>query len=283
MASQLMRLSRIIPRGLVLVIVAMALLQAAILPAGRFWAAQVRAPERKSPAQGEKIFVSSCGTCHGVDGRGGEHAPNIATNPAVQHLSDAGLNRIVENGILSAGMPSFRALGPKGVKAVVGYLRVLQGRQSTTTVPGSPAHGKELFFGRAQCSTCHLIHGEGGFLGPDLSSYALSHSPHDIREAIVNPNKNLRPDEDTVVAVTRNGHKFVGVARNEDNFSLQLQTADGSFHLLMKSSLALLRHEPYSLMPSDYASRLSAADLNDLVSFLVEVSEGENGRGLSSH
>lgn len=240
------------------------------------WGAQQRGSREESDS-GRQTFVSSCSACHGIDGRGGEHAPNIATNPAVQQFSDREISNILENGIPAGGMPSFKALGPAGIKSVVEYLRVLQGKQTILIVPGSPTHGRELFYGAARCSSCHTVDGYGGFLGPDLSEYARSHSPKEIREAIVDPNKDLPQALDTVIAVTRGGRKLVGIARNEDNFSLQLQTADGVFHLLTKADLALLRHEPKSMMPSDYGSHLTAGDLNDLVSFLVRVSGTRGG------
>lgn len=246
----------------------------AALPASESWTAQSGKSGSKPPAAGKQTFITRCGMCHGVDGRGGEHAPDIATRPAVERLSDAQLQGIVENGIPAGGMPSFRALGPEGIKAVVAYLRVLQGNRKAVQVSGNFIQGKALFYGSAGCSTCHMIHGVGGFLGPDLTAYSLSHSPQQTRPAILNPNENLGTMAGTVIAVTRDGKKLVGIARNEDNFSVQLQTADGRFHLLMKSDLASLSHEPRSLMPSDYASRLSVADINDLISFLVKSSEG---------
>lgn len=122
-----------------------------------------------------------------------------------------------------------------------------------------------------------MVNGQGGFLGPDLSDYALSHSLPEIREAILEPNKNLAVRQDVVVVVTRGGRKYTGVARNEDNFSLQLQTSDGAFHLFMKSDLAVLRHETRSLMPSDYGTRLTPQQLDDLVGFLVKASKARNG------
>lgn len=79
---------------------------------------------------------------------------------------------------------------------------------------------------------------------------------------------------DTVTVITRDGGRLIGVARNEDNFSLQLQTFDGNFHLLMKSDLASVNHDGRSLMPSDYAVRLGARDLDDIVAFLVSASGG---------
>ncbi len=231
--------------------------------------------------QGKQAFISRCSTCHGIDGRGGEHAPDIATSAVVQQLSDADLDAIVRNGVPSRGMPSFQALGLAEIKTMVAYLRVLQGRNGAVKVNGNTSRGRELFFGPAHCSDCHMIRGEGGFLGPDLSDYSRSHSPENIRQAIVNPNRDLSPKADTVTAFTRDGSKLAGVARNEDNFSLQLQTPDGSFHLLMKSDLAALSHDHHSLMPSDYASRLSARDLDDVVSFLASVCTGSRGGAIT--
>jgi cytochrome c oxidase cbb3-type subunit III len=236
-------------------------------------AKQREQPASESAGGGRPIFASKCAICHGLDGRGGEHAPNIASNPTVRQLSDAELFRIVEHGIPASGMPSFEALGVPKIGAVVRYLRVLQGQHFFATLPGNAHRGRQLFFGKAACSTCHMVRGEGGFIGPDLLTYIQTHSLQEIRQAIVSPNKNLGPQQDIVIAVTRQGQKYAGIARSEDNFSLQLQTPDGAFHLLMKSDLASLRHEPRSLMPSSYGAKLSSRDLDDMISFLAKASE----------
>ncbi|HEX5483471.1 MAG TPA: c-type cytochrome [Terriglobia bacterium] len=236
-----------------------------------------------SRKEGRQIFVSSCGTCHGMDGRGGVHAPGISASAAAGRLSDEEIERIIRNGIPSGGMPSFRALGPGKIQAVVAYLRTLQGKQPTAPVAGNPARGRQLFFGPARsparCAACHMVDGKGGFLGPDLSAYSRSHSPSEMREAIVDPGKDLRFADYTVVAITRSGRKLVGIARNEDNFSLQLQTPDGVFHLFMKSNLKRLRHEPRSLMPADYGSKLSGQELDDIISFLAQRREAASTGG----
>jgi cytochrome c oxidase cbb3-type subunit III len=218
---------------------------------------------------GREAFVTYCSNCHGVDGRGSEHAPNIASDPAIRRLSDASLLKVLRNGIPSGGMPSFNHLGSGRLKLILHYVRVLQGKQAAASVSGNPVLGRKLFFGAAACSRCHMLGGVGGFLGRDLSAYSLSHSPEEIRQAILSPNKTLSPGSDTVVAITRDGQRFVGIARNEDNFSLQLLTPDGNFHLLQKSELVTVRHEPWSLMPSNYRSKLSDTDIRDLISFLA--------------
>ena len=121
-----------------------------------------------------------------------------------------------------------------------------------------------------------MANGQGGFMGSDLSSFGSTQSPAEIRSAITDPNRNLDPRKRTVIVTTGSGQTLTGMARNEDNFSLQLQTPDGTFHLLNKSELQKIEYQPRSLMPDDYASRLSSKELDDLVSYLVSIARDKN-------
>jgi cytochrome c oxidase cbb3-type subunit III len=225
---------------------------------------------RASAAAGERTFASRCAGCHGLDGRGGERAPNIVQERAVQRLTDAELERIIRQGVFGTGMPAFRSLGDSEIRSVVAYLRTLQGATKTADLPGDPESGKKLFFGKPGCSACHMMAGVGGFIGSDLSGFARTHSADEIRDAIVNPNPNRDRQGQTAMATTLEGEKLIGRVRNEDNFSVQLQTLDGTFHFLSRSDLKSLEYSPQSIMPSDYKSRLSPGDLNDITSYLME-------------
>jgi putative heme-binding domain-containing protein len=172
-------------------------------------------------------------------------------------------------------MPPFKSLGLAKLKSVVAHLRSLQGASEVAPLPGNPQDGKSLFFGKAGCGNCHMINGVGGFLGHDLSSYGSNVSIEEIRRAITDPNKDLEPRARTVLVTTREGQQFTGIARNEDNFSLQLQSIDGTFHLFAKSDLEHLEHQPRSLMPSDYGSKLSRGELDDLVSYLISTARAK--------
>ncbi len=228
---------------------------------------QPQANTSSEPRNGAEIFASSCAGCHGLDGRGGERAPNIATRPAVQQLSDADLMRIIQQGIMGTGMPPFHSLQTPEVKAVVAYLRTLQGTGNALKLPGNPERGKTLFFGTGGCSGCHMVNGSGGFIASDLSQFASTHSVEQIRNAITNPTVDRQSR--TAVAATRSGEKYSGRVRNEDNFSLQLQTLDGAFHFLLKSDLDRLDYASQPLMPSNYNSSLKPDELNDLISYLM--------------
>jgi cytochrome c oxidase cbb3-type subunit 3 len=235
-------------------------------------AAQSRGPGRVSSAtllEGKQIFASSCAACHGLDGRGGERAPDIATRRKTQRLSEVKLARIVSAGLPGTGMPSFHSLGASAIKSVVSYLRTLQGEGKSASLPGNPQKGESIFFAKSGCSDCHMVGGKGGFLGPDISNYARTRSADEIRDAIKNPDSARKAEEKIVLAVTRDGKKYVGLVRNEDNFSLQLQTVDGSFHFFMKSELQMLEPQPQSVLPAGYHSALGGRDLDDVISFLI--------------
>ncbi len=227
-------------------------------------------------SEGKQLFATTCAACHGLDGAGGEHGPDLAHRREVQSLTDKALEQIVQGGVPGTGMPAFRSLNETQVKAVVRYLRTLQGPGATAEVSGDPKHGRTIFFGKAGCSQCHMAKGEGGFIASDLSSYASTPSADDIRNAITDPNRNLDPRKRTVIVNTADGQTLTGVVRNEDNFSLQLQIPDGTLHLFAKSELRNIEYQPRSLMPDDYASRLSRQELDDLVSYLVSIARGKS-------
>jgi cytochrome c oxidase cbb3-type subunit III len=234
--------------------------------------AQESRPEQdqtQANSSGKRIFSTSCAGCHGLDGRGGERAPNIATSQKTQHLSDARIAEIISDGLPGTGMPAFHTLSATQVRSVVAHLRVLEGKLESRTLPGNPVSGKEIFFGKGQCSDCHMISGDGGFTGPDLSGYGSSMSAQAILDAILKPDRMAPAGYRSAVVTTRDGSRFEGIVRNEDNFSLQLQSADGSFHFFQKSELQSVDYRSSSSMPTNYRERLNQTELNDLSSYLL--------------
>lgn len=187
----------------------------------------------------------------------------------MRHLSDAQLSDVISNGIPGTGMPAFHNFDEKEVRAIVGYLRYLQGKLEARALPGDAKRGKELFFGKSDCSTCHMISGQGGFLGPELTDHGATAAPDAIRQEIVKSPRMPSPGYRMAVLTNVNGDQFEGMIRNEDNFSVQLQTKDGSFHFFRKAELRDFEYRPGSLMPANYRELLSDTALNDLVSYLM--------------
>jgi putative heme-binding domain-containing protein len=217
---------------------------------------------------GRKLFESTCAGCHGLDGRGGEKGPNIATRPEISRRSDNEILAILQHGVPAAGMPAFSRLGDAKLQAVVRHLRSLQGVNAKTEVAGNVNEGRKLFFREGGCATCHMINGAGGFLGSDLSHYGAITAVAEMREQIMNHDQS--PRARTIVVSTRDGRKLSGFARNEDNFSLQLQTLDGNFHFLDKSTVVSVDYPP-GAAAVDSEKKLTKSDLDALISYLVSV------------
>jgi putative heme-binding domain-containing protein len=224
----------------------------------------------KTVVPGRSTFNSTCAPCHGLDGRGSDKAVNIGASARAQRLSDAELASIISNGVPESGMPAFHTLTAGQVRALVSYLRSLQGKGETHDVAGDAKRGREIFFGKGDCSTCHAVSGMGGFLGPDLTEYAATASAGGIRDEILRSPRVPAHGYREALITTAKGDRLQGLIRNEDNFSIQLQTKDGNFHLLRKTDVQNCQEVDGALMPANYRERLTDSELDDLVTYLMK-------------
>jgi putative heme-binding domain-containing protein len=229
----------------------------------------------KAITQGAVLFRQECVFCHGVAARGGMRGPDLTTGSWSHGGSDADLARTISAGVPGTAMPA-NQLTPDEIWQILAYLRTLE--QPVAATNGDQRRGEALFFGAARCSSCHIVNGRGGRLGPELSTVGSARSRAYIVEAIREPNRQLTQNRgfgesvslkyDTVTAVTADGRTIVGVPMNEDTFTVQVMDMSERIHSLDKKSLRSLRHEDRSLMPSYDTVRLSNADLDDLVVYL---------------
>ena len=250
-----------------------------------------------SAIDGQRLFDGTCQTCHGAAGVGdpGRGGPALNTTGLKHGDGDADLFRTIRQGVPGTQMPPYKGLRDEQVWQLVSYIRTLQNRgaapaaaRGATAPEGDVAAGEGLFYGKAACATCHEINGRGGVTGPDLSNAGRLASAA-IRQKIVAPNDPLPPAPGarggggrgapppvTIVARMPDGREIRGARRNEDLFSAQIVDASGRLHLLDKLQ-ANVSVENRSLMPGDYAKRLTADEITNIVGFL----RMQQGRDLS--
>jgi cytochrome c oxidase cbb3-type subunit III len=229
--------------------------------------------QESEAVRGIQRYMEYCAGCHGADAKGGDKGPALISAGSPLNASDAELFRIVRDGT-KGGMPSFAQIGDANIRAVVQVLRTLESNTSAKpaakeVVTGDADLGRELYFGKAQCFQCHLMQGKGGFIANSLTNYGRNRAADDIVKAITSPDNPLVPSSQVVTVTTSTGQELTGVLRNEDNFNLELQSEDGQYHFLARSDLKSVRYTGHSLMPRDYATRLSPKELNDIASFLI--------------
>jgi cytochrome c oxidase cbb3-type subunit III len=230
--------------------------------------------------EGASLFRANCSPCHGLHAQGGGRGPDLTAGRWVHGSSDADIFRTITRGVPGTEMPA-NGFEDSETWAILAYLRSLAPGKSET-VSGDSAKGEKIFWGTGGCSTCHMVQGRGGVLGPDLSHVGEARSVPYLVDSIREPSKELTsgmldPNNhyglplvyDTVTVVTADGHKIVGVAKNEDTFSLQLLDTNQQLQFFLKKNLKEVTHERRSLMPAYSETTVDAVELQDLVAYLA--------------
>ena len=245
------------------------------------------AGDAKAAKVGESQFRANCAFCHGLGARGGGRGPDLTRAQKRHGNSDADLYRTINEGVPGTAMPPNGAtqqgvgMTEEEIWQVITYIRSVEKKTDATTV-GNASHGKELFQGTAGCSTCHMIQGKGGRIGPDLSTTGSARSTEYLVESVRYPSKRLAQgiseamkefsqEYETVTVVTAEGTKFMGVVLNEDHFTLQMMDTRENLHLFEKDKLKSFQKTRESLMPAYDQKMLSEKDLQDVVAYLLLV------------
>jgi len=217
-------------------------------------------------AAGQRIFDAQCAWCHGNAGDGGT-GPNL--HGKLRHA--ATLNSIVDivlSGIPGTDMPAFRlGLTDRAARQAATYVLSLS-RSTSRPGPGNAERGAALYESSG-CASCHIVDGRGGILGPELTSIGGRRGAVYLREAIVKPAASHPPGYLVVRAVPTSGAEVRGIRVNEDVFWIHIRDAAGNVHTLQKSDLARVDRELESTLMPSYESRLSSAQLDDLVAYLT--------------
>jgi putative heme-binding domain-containing protein len=266
-----------------------AAISAAILLDGNALSGTARAQEKAvtnpvagNPAairEGASLFRANCSPCHGPNAQGGGRGPDLTGGRWVHGSSDAEIFGTITRGVPGTEMPA-NGFEDSETWAIIAYVRSLAPAKNGA-VSGDRARGEKIFSETAGCSACHMVQGRGGVLGPDLSRVGEARSVPYLIDSIREPSKELSsgmldPNNhyglpllyDTVTVVTAGGQKIVGVAKNEDTFSIQLLDTNQRLQFFLKKDLKEVTHERKSLMPAYSEQMLKPADLQDLVAYL---------------
>jgi len=240
---------------------------------------------------GREVFNRSCTSCHGYDGASGDRAPALAASGRrYLRTSDRELFDAIEKGVPNSLMP------PSGLPETVAwkiaaYITSLRATAIDAPVKGDASHGEQIFGGKGECSRCHMLHGKGGLIGPDLSNVASQRQLSAIRSALSkdenhhvfdggahDPTLTPLATYKSVRVVTRDGKMISGILKNEDDYSLQILGSDNALHLFARDRLREVVYEPKSLMPTDYDKRLTPDEFQDLLAFLSRLGTPAPGK-----
>src|SRR6202034_1196636 len=209
-------------------------------------------------AAGKDLYEATCSRCHGLDG-GGSDGPSLQGVP--DRLGDQAMGDLIRGGIPGTGMSGFSSLNAEETGQVMGYLRTLGHTADAEVAKGDATHGRSVY-DSSGCSTCHIVNGEGGGVGPELSRVGAMRGPSYLRSTLIAPGTILPKEAGAmergrwtqylfVHVVAKDGKSYDGTRVYEDTFSIELKDAAGNFYLFKKLELAKLEKLPgKSVMPS---------------------------------
>jgi putative membrane-bound dehydrogenase-like protein len=147
--------------------------------------------------------------------------------------------------------------------ARISWLRIELGKG-----PGNPANGKELFV--KNCSACHTLFGEGGKVGPDLTTadrknrdYLLTH--------IVDPSLYIRPEFMAYNVTTLDGRRLTGLVEGPTDSQVTLVNVIENKPVkttIAKKDIEEMLPSAVSLMPEKLLDTLSYQEIRDLFAYL---------------
>jgi cytochrome c oxidase cbb3-type subunit 3 len=150
----------------------------------------------KAAKAGEFQFRINCAFCHGLGARGGGRGPDLTRAQKRYAHSDAEMFGVINNGIPGTAMPANGTNGQgvgmteEEIWQLIAYIRCVEVKAPSQPI-GNATRGKQLFYGDANCSGCHMVEGKGGRLGPELTAVGGSRTVESIVDSVRHPSRRL--------------------------------------------------------------------------------------------
>lgn len=121
----------------------------------------------------------------------------------------------------------------------------------------------------AQCVRCHAIGGQGGEVGPSLTTIGSVLSRDQILQALIEPSARLSPGYGSVMITLKDGQNVSGVLMKESDEELVLKTTEAEPLKVAVSRIAKRENVPSSMPPMGYI--MSKREIRDMVEFLTNL------------
>ena len=129
--------------------------------------------------------------------------------------------------------------------------------------------GRNLYHATS-CSKCHRLAGEGGAIGPDLSTAAKKFSMQDMLDAIIEPSKAISDQYGSQQVLTDDGRVLVGrTVEIGDEYYVYIADAEAKPIVLKKSQVEEIKPSKVSQMPTSLIDTLNENELLDLLAYLT--------------
>lgn len=226
--------------------------------------------------RGRKLFVPTCGFCHGPDARG-RSGPDLVRSTLVLHDIKGNLiGEVLRTGRPKQGMPVF-ALTKDQVGDIAAFLHSkTHGAANRFTyvitglLTGDAKAGQASFNGPGKCNSCHSVAG-------DLAHIASKYDPVELESRFLSPPspdypesfaKNPHPAAAIDVKATLpSGESVSGTLIDLDAFDIAMLDSSGWYHSYARDGVKLEIHDPLQAH-REMIPKYTDKDMHNMLAYL---------------
>ncbi len=139
--------------------------------------------------------------------------------------------------------------------------------RSVSSLNANVTNGKTIF--EKNCATCHLMHGVGSAVGPNLVEFA-GKPFGDFVVAILDPNSAINPNFTAYTIECRDGRSISGIIKAETASSVTIVQGGGVAESLLRRDIESIRASQLSLMPEGFQQAINQQSMADLIGWLKQ-------------
>jgi mono/diheme cytochrome c family protein len=210
--------------------------------------------DKEAAERGRKIFVPTCGFCHGNDAHG-KSGPDLVRSALVLHDNKGDvISPVIRNGRPDRGMPAFSALSADQIADISTFLHSRAADVSNRfaykigdLITGDALKGAAFFNGDGHCGSCHSTTG-------DLAHVATKYEPAELQRRMLYPAPNLidvflgravTPPAPTEVTVQlASGEQVSGTLDHLDEFTVAMHDSAHWYRSFPRESVTVDVRDP---------------------------------------
>ena len=162
-----------------------------------------------------------------------------------------------------------KPIGKDREKLLAKYKRMVTAESMAQADAG---RGRVVF--NKTCSACHLLYGEGGKIGPDLTGSNRANLDYILLNS-VDPSYDVPEAYKMLTVVTVDGRVLNGVVAEEDEVRVVLKTVEQPRVVIAKEDIEERKVSPKSMMPDGQLEKMKAQELLDLIKYLRTTAQVE--------
>jgi putative membrane-bound dehydrogenase-like protein len=164
-----------------------------------------------------------------------------------------------------------RNIGPRAAKlfaAPADRQKVFDEYRKALDIKGDATKGKVVF--KTNCSSCHKLEGVGVEVGADIKSIR-DRGLENVLLAIVDPNREVKPQYLTYSVETKNGRQVTGMLTAETATGITIRRPDGMSETIARTEVESLRSLGLSYMPEGLEKQIDIPAMADLLAYLNSI------------